>query len=332
MSTEVSRQNPHRSRPAEHEGDEVPDSVPDKPVVRLTTATPLQSTGGRPRAKKRHKEMTKASRKESSTTRKQRMAPQRRSTIPGFPSWRRALLEARCRAACSFDSSGFPGQRGGGPERHRAERQAGAQCSRGLQGEAGLGYGEALGAQSQPRLQRASGKGDRHCAAKRSDSEGVLRKPRARCHRRPQTHLLVAFAALCLSVHNNRFHVGVRGETPHEILQGRRYRGALVPFGEVVMFCKGSKCKGDLQWQRGVWVDINERHGANILSTAEGTYESRSIRRLPDEEKWNLNAVINARGFPWNYQGQGKRKRPLYTSMRAGVPLVPDHATLHEPA
>ncbi|CAE7726372.1 GIP [Symbiodinium necroappetens] len=128
----------------------------------------------------------------------------------------------------------------------------------------------------------------------------------------------------------NRFHVSVRGGTPHEILQGRHYRGAPVPFGEVVIFYKGSKCKGDLQWQRGVWVGINERNGANILSTAEGTYESRSIRRLPDEEKWSLSAVVNAKGFPWNYQGQGRRKRPLYTSVRAGVPLVPDHATLQE--
>ena len=30
-----SRQNPHKSRPAEHEGDEVPETVPDKPVVQI---------------------------------------------------------------------------------------------------------------------------------------------------------------------------------------------------------------------------------------------------------------------------------------------------------
>ena len=128
----------------------------------------------------------------------------------------------------------------------------------------------------------------------------------------------------------NRFAVNPKGGTAFEILHGRKYKGALVPFGERVIFHRPSRHKGDLQWCRGIWLGVNERNGAHILGTEDGTFESRSVRRLPEEQKWDLESVLNMRGFPWSYLGKGRRRRPLYTSAKANVPLLPDTASLEE--
>ena len=108
------------------------------------------------------------------------------------------------------------------------------------------------------------------------------------------------------------------------------FKHSSVPFGEKVLFYKHSPHKGDLQWLKGIWLGVNERNNAHVLGTLEGTFESRSIRRLPEEEKWDSALVLGLRGLPWSYQGQGKRKRPLYTGDRAATALFPDSATLDQ--
>ena len=128
----------------------------------------------------------------------------------------------------------------------------------------------------------------------------------------------------------NRFAVGARGATPYEILYGRKYKGALVPLCEQVIFHKPSRHKGDLQWAKGLWLGVNERNNAHIVGTADGTYESRSVRRLPEDQKWSLEMVLGMKGFPWGYMGTSRRRRPLYTGARASVPLLPDNATLEQ--
>ena len=62
--------------------------------------------------------------------------------------------------------------------------------------------------------------------------------------------------------------------------------------------------------RRRVWLGIHERNGAHIIGTSEGVFESRSIRRLPEEQQWSAEAILGMRGLPWSYLGKGKRKRP----------------------
>ncbi|CAE7041145.1 unnamed protein product [Symbiodinium sp. CCMP2592] len=129
---------------------------------------------------------------------------------------------------------------------------------------------------------------------------------------------------------HNRFANGGRGSPPFEIMFGRRYRGKLLPFGEKCIFYKGSKHKADVQWERGIWLGINERNGSHILGTTAGVTESRSIRRLPEPEQWDAEMVLSMKGLPWSYMGTARRKRPLYSSLGTRVPLLPDSATLEE--
>ena len=344
-----SRQNPHKSWPAEHEGDEVPDTVPDKPVVQIDycytfTRHRWQGQGdqaaqgddqGQPEAEQQQHQQAEDGATEEIDYRDQFGLCL--VAVESTTGWMQAtpILE---KGAASLKRVA--------EQLVRLTLQVSPGSAVVVQSDTEPSAKQVLNAVEACRAKLGLVTEKRWVPKASHASNGRVEKAIDSVRRNALT--LKAFLEsrvggvieghrhiyLWLFRHSaflyDRFHVSVRGGTPHEILQGRRYRGALVPFGEVVIFYKGSKCKGDLQWQRGVWVGINERNGANILSTAEGTYESRSIRRLPDEEKWSLSAVVNAKGFPWNYQGQGRRKRPLYTSMRAGVPLVPDHATLQE--
>ena len=67
-----------------------------------------------------------------------------------------------------------------------------------------------------------------------------------------------------------------------------------------------------------------------IILTLDGARETRSLRRLPAEQQWDGNALVNFKGLPWDYVGTRKRKCPLYTAAR--VPLLPDSATLEQVA
>ncbi|CAE7451931.1 GIP, partial [Symbiodinium sp. CCMP2456] len=129
----------------------------------------------------------------------------------------------------------------------------------------------------------------------------------------------------------NRFAVNPRGSTSFELLYGRAFRSQLVPMGEQVLYYRASKHRGDVKWSKGVWLGLHERNGAHLVGSAEGIQETRSIRRLPEEQQWSAEAVLGMKGLPWSYMGQGKRKRPLYTGAAAvRLPLLPDSATLEE--
>ena len=126
---------------------------------------------------------------------------------------------------------------------------------------------------------------------------------------------------------HNRFFVTDKGLPPYEIVNGRQFRAKMLPFGEQCIFC-GSKNKGDVQWRKGVWVGLSEKSGAHVVMTQDGAFESRSVRRLPREQQWSAEAVVAAKGLPWDYKGALKRKKPLYVQSRG--PLLPDTAALTE--
>ena len=106
--------------------------------------------------------------------------------------------------------------------------------------------------------------------------------------------------------------------------RGRKFRAQMLAFGESCIFFKPTKYKGDLQWQRGIWVGLSEKNGAHVLLTPEGAVESRSVRRVPEENQWDSDGVVSARGLLWDYGNKSKRKRPLYTGR------TPDSASLEE--
>ncbi|CAE7403195.1 unnamed protein product, partial [Symbiodinium microadriaticum] len=126
---------------------------------------------------------------------------------------------------------------------------------------------------------------------------------------------------------HNRFFTTCKGLPPYEVVHGRRYRGQLVQFGECCVGFYPTKYKGDLQWRKGVWAGVNEKNGSHILLSDTGAFETRSLRRLPEDSQWVAEQIVTAKGLPWDYGGSTRRKRALYTSR---APVVPDSTTLEE--
>ena len=99
--------------------------------------------------------------------------------------------------------------------------------------------------------------------------------------------------------------------TAYEIMRGRKFKGALVPFGERVIFHKPSRRKGDLQSTGGIWLGMNERNNAHVLGTSDGAFESRSVWCLREDQKWDLKSVLGVRGFPLVVRWEGPAMPPI---------------------
>ena len=107
---------------------------------------------------------------------------------------------------------------------------------------------------------------------------------------------------------HNRFFVTNKTLPPYEVVFGRRYQGRLMVFGETCLFFRPTKYKGDVQWRKGIWVGTNERNQCHVVLTNDGAFETRSVRRLPPEQQWSPELVVEAKGLPWDMQaGSGER-------------------------
>ena len=258
-----SRQNPHKSRPAEHEGDEVPDSVPDKPVVQIDycytfTKHRWQGQGeqaaqgddqGQPEAEQQQQPQEEDAAAEEIDYRDQfglclvavESTTGWMQAIPilekGATSLKRVAeqlvrltLQASPGSAVVVQSDTEPSA--------KQVLNAVEACRAKLGLVTEKRWVPKASHASNGRVEKAIDTVRRNALTLKAFLEsrvgGVIEG-----HRHIYSWLFRHAAFLY-----NRFHVSVRGGTPHEILQGRRYRGALVPFGEVVIFYKGSRLVG----------------------------------------------------------------------------------------
>ena len=98
----------------------------------------------------------------------------------------------------------------------------------------------------------------------------------------------------------NRFVVH-GGQTAFELVFERPYKGALVPWGSVVIGRPLPKLKekGE-RWIKGVFVGKDAMSNANLISTSRGIVKTRTIRKCSPE--FQVEALINAVGTPWDYK------------------------------
>ena len=54
-----------------------------------------------------------------------------------------------------------------------------------------------------------------------------------------------------------------------------------------------------LRYQPGVWLGVRPQTSEVIVGTDNGVFKARSVRRLPDSEKWCAETLKNITGTPW---------------------------------
>ena len=109
---------------------------------------------------------------------------------------------------------------------------------------------------------------------------------------------LVRWSAMLIS----RFKIGSDGKTSYERQRGRRCQIEVVPFGEMVHYRRLSdkepKNKLESRWEQGVWLGHARGSNEALIGTKDGVVRAWAIKRMPDGEKWNAQAIKDIQGTP----------------------------------
>ena len=57
--------------------------------------------------------------------------------------------------------------------------------------------------------------------------------------------------------------------------------------------------KMDARWEPGTWLGFEPRTDEVRIGTASGIVKARSVRRRPESERWNAEAIRKIVGTPW---------------------------------
>lgn len=110
---------------------------------------------------------------------------------------------------------------------------------------------------------------------------------------------LVDYAGTLIS----RFLRGPDGRTAFERSTGRPWRIRLPEFGECVLYqpLRGERepKKIEPRFELGVYLGVQEGTAMRWIGTAEGTVRTWTIKRLPEEEKWQKEILEAVIGLPW---------------------------------
>ena len=110
------------------------------------------------------------------------------------------------------------------------------------------------------------------------------------------------------------------GVTPYRAAMGSDYQGALCSFGEAVLAkLPRPGNKSQVRWVKGVWAGKLERDDGHVVLTEAGAMNVRSVRRLPQECRHQIAAVLKACGLPWN--PRFGRAAPVERSQPIMVPV-----------
>ena len=91
----------------------------------------------------------------------------------------------------------------------------------------------------------------------------------------------------------NRHAVSADGKTAYERIRGKKSRMLGLEFGEQVHWRRAvvtghRKDKLDSVWAEGVYLGHKTLSGESIVGNVEGVFKTRTIRRMPVENRWNL--------------------------------------------
>ena len=110
---------------------------------------------------------------------------------------------------------------------------------------------------------------------------------------------MIRWAAMLVS----RYSTGKDEMTPFERRRGRRCRIPMVPFGEKVYYkeireTKDRVNKFQSEWKEGVWLGHARGSNEVIVGTGQGVVRAFSVKRFPEDERWNKDDIENMQGTP----------------------------------
>ena len=110
---------------------------------------------------------------------------------------------------------------------------------------------------------------------------------------------IVEFAGVLI----NRYEVGHDGRTAYERTRGKQSKLLGFEFAEKVLFRRapiGQRlAKLESLWETGVFVGYKSQSGEYMVSNKDGGFTTRTIRRVPFEDRWKSDHINYIVGTPW---------------------------------
>ena len=97
----------------------------------------------------------------------------------------------------------------------------------------------------------------------------------------------------------NLFGVGQDGLTPYQRVKGKSWKVPLPAFGECIEYRKRTTHKLESRWERGLYLGIKEGTIEKLVGAPNVVYSVSSIRRVPEDSRYDGDLVRNLKGVPW---------------------------------
>ena len=95
-------------------------------------------------------------------------------------------------------------------------------------------------------------------------------------------------------------------------------------FGEYVDYRKRTRHKLESRWSRGVFVGVRVKTTERTVMDETGTHGVQSVRRVPEEQRYDHRSLQHVRGTPWE-PNPGDVSTDLNEPMLI-IPQLPDVA------
>ena len=103
-----------------------------------------------------------------------------------------------------------------------------------------------------------------------------------------------------------RYRVGKDGKTAYQRLKGKAPSNTTSPLGEKVLYLPlksaGKQNKLAPKFKYGVMVGVHPRTSEALCANSNGTFRTRTVKRLPEEERWDATAIRELIGLPWDFK------------------------------
>ncbi len=123
----------------------------------------------------------------------------------------------------------------------------------------------------------------------------------------PPDHAIVPWLLEHTCLLLNVKYRGADGLTSWARARGRAFTQQILGFGETVLYKlpvkgPGSQPDGNMgtRWKEGVFIGYSRSSNTYILSTEDRLATSRSLSRLPEQNRWSANALAAIKATPWS--------------------------------
>ena len=106
-----------------------------------------------------------------------------------------------------------------------------------------------------------------------------------------------------------RFQPRSHGGSSYKLIFGREYSGEIAEMGEQLWYrlearVLAGRGKWEARFARGIWVGKSEIDDTHLVVDLErGIQKVKTVRRMPEEFRWNVEMLQNIRFTPWKVEG-----------------------------